>query len=74
METKKTKEMRLLKQRLTCSEERNERDESGTGKDNILKKLEELRLSVREPVLSEEQLKFDDRLQEDEIFFYFDNS
>ncbi|XP_021893611.1 E3 ubiquitin-protein ligase RNF14-like isoform X2 [Carica papaya] len=50
-----------------CNKERNERDDSGSGKDNILQILEELRLSVQEPLLPEEQLKLDDQLQEDEL-------
>lgn len=53
--------------KIDCSEERNERDESGSGKDNILDRLEELRLGVQEPMSTEEQLKLDDQLQEDEL-------
>lgn len=41
-----------------CKEEKNERDESGSGKDNVLERFEKLRLGMQEHVLIEEHLKF----------------
>ncbi|XVE57410.1 hypothetical protein DITRI_Ditri04bG0088700 [Diplodiscus trichospermus] len=44
-----------------------EGDESQNGADDVVSRLEELRLRVEEPELSEEQLRIDDQLQEDEL-------
>lgn len=56
------------------SQERNDRDELRNSKDNILEIFKELRLGMQELVLTDEQLKCDDQLQEDEVFFRIDNS
>nr|POF24866.1 hypothetical protein CFP56_26255 [Quercus suber] len=48
-------------------EDRTEVSESSEGVDGVLSRWEELQLGVQEPELSEQQLRINDQLQEDEL-------
>lgn len=50
-----------------CEGETIEVSESSDGVDEVLSRLEELQLGVEEPELSEQQLRINDQLQEDEV-------
>ena len=52
-------------------EDRTEVSESSDqGVDGVLSRWEELQLGVQEPELSEQQLRINDQLQEDEVNYY----
>lgn len=51
-------------------EDRTEVSESSEGVDGVLSRWEELQLGVQEPELSEQQLRINDQLQEDEVNYY----
>lgn len=71
----KNKGREVLESKIEEDGEKIEGDESHDGADDLVNRLEELRLRGDEPKLPEEQLSINEQLQEDEViprfFFYF---
>ncbi|OMO77344.1 Zinc finger, RING-type [Corchorus capsularis] len=66
-EQEENKESEVLESKGEESGDGIEEDEPQDGVDDVISRLEELRLRVEEPELSEEQLRINDQLQEDEL-------